>query len=165
MSAAASLLCHVNTHLHQSTLHVTRLGGLDSGIDQTFTTRDGVEQELGRREAGKETISDESAGAGLAILLRKVGERPVLEAVADTGSRNNLLTDAGDHLCDVDLGTYNRVVSANLKATESLHQPLDPQVAITKGAFARLNSAMQISPTAARTPESTPEIKTSSVAS
>lgn len=46
--------------LHQTTRHVTSLGSLDCSVDKTFTTRDGVEQELGRGETGEETVSDET---------------------------------------------------------------------------------------------------------
>ena len=46
--------------LHQSTSHITRLGSLDSSIDQTFSTRDSVEQEFRWCKTRVERVSDET---------------------------------------------------------------------------------------------------------
>lgn len=91
--------------LHKSTLHVARLGSLDGGVDQTLTTRDGVEQELGRGEARVKTIPHEPLRWGVARLLGEMGQRAVLETVGYTMTGNNLLSDTGNHLGDVDDGT------------------------------------------------------------
>lgn len=92
--------------LHKSPLHVTSLGSLDSSVDKTFTTRDGVEQELGRGEAGVETVPHEPLRRRVARLLGEVRKRTVLEAVGHTMTSDNLLSDTGNHLGDVDDGTY-----------------------------------------------------------
>ena len=54
---------------HQATLHVTSFSCLDGSIDQTFSTRDGVEQEFRRCEAGVETVANKALGRGRPGLL------------------------------------------------------------------------------------------------
>jgi hypothetical protein len=85
--------------------HVTRFGSLDGRVDQTFSARDGVEEELCGRETGEETVADESLRWRVLGLLSEVGQGAVLETIGDTATRDNLLTDTGDHLGDVDDGT------------------------------------------------------------
>lgn len=46
--------------LHQTSLHITSFGRLDSSIDQTFTTRNSVEKKFGRSQTRKETVADET---------------------------------------------------------------------------------------------------------
>jgi hypothetical protein len=95
--------------LHQPPLHVTRLGRLDRRVDETFSSRDGVRQELGRRETGEERVPDETFGGRFASLLLEVGEEPILEAVWNSGTGDDLLTDDGDHLGNVDLGAWKEM--------------------------------------------------------
>jgi hypothetical protein len=97
-------------HLHQPTSHVSRLGGLDSGVDQSLSTRDGVEQELGREETRVETVTDESLRRWILGAFGEVRERTVLEAVRDTVSRDNLLPNTSNHLRHVDLGSCRKPV-------------------------------------------------------
>lgn len=102
--------------LHQSSLHVTCLGRLDGCIDQTLTTRDSVEEELSGREPRVEAISDKPLGGRLSGLLWEVGERTILEPIWDTMTCNDLLTNASNHLCNVDDGAYTN--SASCKETK-----------------------------------------------
>jgi len=96
------------THLHESTSHVTRLGGLDSGIDETFSSRHGVSEELGGCETGEEGVSNESFGGRFSRLLLEVRKKSILESIDDSRTGDNLLSDDGDHLGDVNLGTWER---------------------------------------------------------
>ena len=47
-------------HLHQSPLHVARLCGLHSGIDEALTATHGVEEKLRRGQAREEGVGDEA---------------------------------------------------------------------------------------------------------
>lgn len=60
--------------LHQTPLHVTSLSCLDGSIDQTFTTRDGVEEELSRCESGVEGIADKTLSRRLSGFLGEMWE-------------------------------------------------------------------------------------------
>lgn len=91
--------------LHETTSHVTSLGSLDCSVDQTFTTRDSVEQELGGSKTGEETVTDETLRRRVLRLLAEVRQGTVLETVGDTVTGNNLLSDKGNHLRDVDTRT------------------------------------------------------------
>lgn len=92
--------------LHQSTSHITGFGSLDCSVDQTFSTRHGVEKEFGRSEAGEERIADEPLGGRVLGLFAEMRKRPILETVSNTRTTNDLLTDTGNHLGDVNDGTY-----------------------------------------------------------
>jgi hypothetical protein len=67
-----------------------------------------VEQELGRPQSGVERVGDETLREGVDGALGEVREGTVLETVRDTVTGDNLLSDTGDHLGDVDLGTCER---------------------------------------------------------
>ena len=88
--------------LHETSGHITRLGSLDGGIDQTLSTRHGVEDELGRRQPREERVSHESLRGRFPRLLLEVRERSILESIVDSRSTDNLLSDTGNHLGDVD---------------------------------------------------------------
>lgn len=94
--------------LHKPSLHVTGLCCLDGSIDQTFTTRDSVEQELGRRESRVEAITNKALGRWFSGLLWEMRERAVLETIRDTVTSDDLLADTSNHLRDVNNGTYAR---------------------------------------------------------
>ena len=66
LSAAEILYLHgqVFQRLHESPRHVTRLGRLDGGVHQALAPTHGVEEELGRGEAGEEGVGDEACGWG-----------------------------------------------------------------------------------------------------
>ena len=110
---------------HQTARHVTSFGGLDGSIDQTFTTRHGVEDKLRGLETRKETVAHESLRWRLTGILGEMGQRSVLETVLHTLSTNNLLTDESNHLRYVDTRTLRtrcshdqrRVVLAELGNT------------------------------------------------
>ena len=50
------------SYLHETTLHVAGLGGLDGGVDETLTTAHGVEEKLGRRHPRVEAVAHEPLG-------------------------------------------------------------------------------------------------------
>jgi len=52
----------VQTHLHETTSHITSFSSLDGGIDKSFSTRDGVEEELGSSETRVERVGNETFG-------------------------------------------------------------------------------------------------------
>ena len=84
--------------LHEAALHVPSFSSLDGGIDQTFTTRDGVEQEFCGGEPSVETIPDKSLRWRISRLLGEVRQRAVLKAIGYTMSSDDLLPDTGHHL-------------------------------------------------------------------
>ncbi len=122
--------------LHETSLHVTSLGSLDGGIDQTFTTGDGVEEELCGVQAGVKTVPYKSLRRRISRLLGEVGERAVLETIWNTVAGDNLLSDTGHHLRDVDDGTCERrQVTRNVENFGTFCIPFEPQVAIIRGAL------------------------------
>jgi hypothetical protein len=158
------------THLHETTGHVTSFGGLDGGIDQSFTSRNGVEEELGGEKSGVEGVADKSLGRRVLGALGEVRQRAILETVGHTMTGDNLLSDTSDHLRDVDLGSCGAgrergSAFKRARRSEPTSLPLEPQVAMIKGALLRLSSVIQISPTLSRTRERVPEIIDSSVSS
>ena len=58
--------------LHEAALHVPSFSSLDGGIDQTFPTGDGVEQEFCGGEPSVETIPDKSLRWRISRLLGEV---------------------------------------------------------------------------------------------
>jgi hypothetical protein len=86
-------------------LHVTCLGGLDRGINETFSTGDCMEEKLGCTKARMETISDETFGRWFFGFLVEVGKRSVLKTIRDTITTDNLLPNTSYHLGHVNLGT------------------------------------------------------------
>jgi hypothetical protein len=81
------------TYLHQTTSHVSRLCSLDGGIDQTFTTRNGVKQEFVWGETTEETVPHETFRGWLSVLLLEMRKGSIVETVRYTLSGDNLLTD------------------------------------------------------------------------
>jgi hypothetical protein len=126
-----------------------------------------MEQEFVRGETAEEAVSHETLGSGLSVLLFEMGKRSVIETIGNTFTSDNLLSDQGYHLSDVNNGTYTCKGSDHGDGHPWVHvcSPLEPQVAIIRGALCRLSSFMQMSPTAARTALSVPEILVSSVPS
>jgi len=53
--------------LHETTLHVTSLSGLDGGIDETLATGHGVEEELARHQTSEEGVGHESLNRYISI--------------------------------------------------------------------------------------------------
>ena len=96
--------------LHEAALHVPSFSSLDGGIDQTFTTRDGVKQEFRGGETSVETVTDETLRRRVSRLLWEVRELAVLEAIGNTVAGDNLLSDTGHHLRDIDDGTCHMSV-------------------------------------------------------
>ena len=90
--------------LHQTTLDVTGLGSLTGGIDKTFATTHGVEEEFLRTQTTKVRVLDEASTLGTKIILGEVRKRTTTEAVGDTLSFNVLLSDTGNNLRNVDEG-------------------------------------------------------------
>eukprot|EP00760_Papus_ankaliazontas_P034619 PhM_4_TR7299/c0_g1_i1/m.686 len=88
--------------LHDLSGEVPCVGGLHSGIDETLATTHGVEEELRRRETRVETVLNEAARNGLASATGEVGRRALDETVANALSGHSLLSDARDHLSNVD---------------------------------------------------------------
>jgi hypothetical protein len=95
----------VPTDLHQTSSHVSSFGCLDGGVDQSFTTRDSVEQELIGGETAEETVSHETLCSGFSVLLLEMRQGSVVETVGNTFTSDNLLSDQRYHLSDVDDGT------------------------------------------------------------
>ena len=62
----------------------------------------GVEEELGGRQSGVETVFDESFGRRNLRVSLEVRQGPILEPVGDSLPVQGLLADASDHLGDVD---------------------------------------------------------------
>ena len=91
--------------LHQTPLHVTSLGCLDGSIDQTFTARDSVEEELCGSESGVEGVAHETLSWRFSGFLGEMWERAVLEPIWYTMAGDDLLPDTSNHLGHVDDGT------------------------------------------------------------
>lgn len=64
-----------------------------------------MEKEFGRSEAGEERVTDETLGGRVLGLFAEMRKRSILETVSNTRTTNNLLTDTGNHLGDVNDGT------------------------------------------------------------
>jgi len=75
-------------------LNVTSFGNLDSGVDETFTTSHGVEEELLRSETPKIRVLDETACLGAEIVFSEMGECSMLETERYTSALYRLLTHA-----------------------------------------------------------------------
>lgn len=106
--------------LHQSTRHVPRLGRLDRRVDQALTSRNGVEQELGRDEPRVERVAHKALRGGVLGSLAEVGEGAVLEAVGHPRAGDDLLSDASDHLGDINLGACTSVRYARKRGGRTL---------------------------------------------
>ena len=99
----AVVLHHDVLHgLDEPTLNVAGLGGLDRRVDETLATAHGVEEELLRREAREVRVGHEAAALGQQVVLVKVRQRAVAEAVRHTLALDVLLSDARNDLRNVD---------------------------------------------------------------
>ena len=121
-------------YLHQAPLHVVGFRSLDSRVDQTFSTRNRVEQKLGRCQFRIEAVAHETFGWRILRLLGKVRQRSILETIGDSLAGYHLLAHASNHLRDIDGGTY-RVVISVLAIVRVYHGPLEPAVAMMRGAL------------------------------
>ncbi len=86
-----------------------------------------------------------------------------MKSIWNTVPCDDLLANTSNHLRDVDNGTCE--TDETCRKGTPLDIPLDPHVAIIKGALCLLSSFMQISPTSSRTFESSDEIRASNVCS
>jgi hypothetical protein len=132
---------------HEPTLHVSGFCSLDCSVDQALTTRDSVEEELGRRETAKEAVAYEPFRRRFSRLLREVRQGTVLEAVWNTMPSNDLLSYTSRHLSDVDHGACKVSETEVTMRIKISAIPLEPQVAMMSGALYLLSSFIQISPT------------------
>ena len=87
--------------LHQTTLDISRIGGLDGRINQTLTSCLGVEEELRRQKAIHEGTLNESTRLHAIVVAGKVGKRAVLQRVLNTLALNQLLSKQSHHLGNV----------------------------------------------------------------
>ncbi|KRX72426.1 hypothetical protein T06_3029 [Trichinella sp. T6] len=87
-------------------LHVTRLGSFHGTVDQSFSTGHGVEEKLTRFQAGEKARFDETSSNWRFVIFHEMRQRPTLKAFGWPTSGNRLLTNAGDHLADVDHGPF-----------------------------------------------------------
>ena len=91
--------------LADASLEVAGSGGLDGGIDQTFSSSHGVEVVLLRADAGKETVRDEATGSGTQIVGGERGAGLSGGHQGDTTTLELLLTETARDLGVVDDGT------------------------------------------------------------
>ena len=124
----------ISIYLHQSSLHVPSFCGLDRGIDQTFSTRNCVEQKLGRCQSREEAIAHKSFGWRVFRLLGKVRKRSILETIGNTLAGYTLLAHASNHLRHIDGRTYKFVISPWVDIVMQ-HKPFEPAVAMMRGAL------------------------------
>ena len=76
------------SYLHETTLHVAGLGGLDGGVDETLTTAHGVEEKLGRRHPRVEAVAHEPLGGrGLGCVRARNGRASVSSVERRTRAR------------------------------------------------------------------------------
>lgn len=109
--------------LNESALDVARIGGLDSGINETLTTCLRVEEELRRHQTPHEAVLNESTALQTVIELGEVGKRTLLKRVLNATTLNELLTQESHHLLYVEttaLGTglnhlHNTVLLGKLR--------------------------------------------------
>ena len=99
--------------LHQASRHVPGFGRLDRSVDQTLAARNGVEEKLGGSKARVEAVSDEALGGRLPGIFVEVRETAVLEAVRHPLAADDLLSDHGNHLRDVDVRTLGSRLGHN----------------------------------------------------
>lgn len=65
-----------------------------------------MEEEFCGRKTAIEGILDESFGGGVLRSRLKMGQTSVVKAVGDSLSVHCLLSDAGNHLRQIDVGTF-----------------------------------------------------------
>eukprot|EP00047_Mylnosiga_fluctuans_P009121 m.10081 g.10081 ORF g.10081 m.10081 type:complete len:806 (-) comp2487_c0_seq1:1984-4401(-) len=125
--------------LHQTTLHVARLGGLDGRVDEALAAAHGVEEELRRRQPRVEAVANEALGGRMAVQTPEVRQRALLEAVGDTRPANRLLADTRNHLREVQkralgatLGHDQRGVGAGQIAIAGLARGLTNRVELLR---------------------------------
>lgn len=94
-------------HFHESPLHVTRVGCLDSGVNETLSTSNCVEEELSCCESAVETVFDESLCGRVLGMVVEVGQRSVEESVGHSHATYCLLAYASNHLTEVNVGALS----------------------------------------------------------
>ena len=87
--------------LHQTTLNIARVGCLHGRINQTLTSCLRVEEELCGQQAIHEGILNEATRLHAVIVARKVRQRAILQSVLNSLALNQLLTQQGNHLCNI----------------------------------------------------------------
>ena len=73
----------------------------DRRVDEADSPRHGVEEELVRRQALEERVLDKAPADGAVVVLGKVRQGSVVEAVGDALAVDGLLAETGDHLHEV----------------------------------------------------------------
>ena len=77
--------------------------GFHSGVNETHATTHGVKEELLRREPRNEGVLHEAARPRRVVVFREVRQRAVLKPVGDALAVNELLTEARNHLRNVQI--------------------------------------------------------------
>ena len=87
--------------LDQTTLDISSLRRLDGSVDETHTTTHRVEEELGRSQAGNVRVFDKSTRAWRIVIFAEMRQCTVIESIGHTLAVDTLLSDARNHLGNV----------------------------------------------------------------
>ena len=114
--------------LDESALDISSRRGFHSGVNETHATTHGVKEELLRREPRNEGVLHEAARARGVVVLREVRQRAVLKPVGDALAVNELLSEARNHLRNVQIAALGTRLDHGHEAVV-LVQALQPDFA------------------------------------
>ena len=114
--------------LDESALDISSGTGLNGGVNETYATTHGVEEELLRREPRNEGVLHEAARPRRVVVFREVRQRAVLKPVGDALAVNELLPEARNHLRNVQIAALGTRLDHGHEAVV-LVQALQPDFA------------------------------------